>query len=218
MQAHVRHTGRCCPLCWKSSSPFQFSLKRVLFWSVVNNMLYNGFRASTTRISSAVAKCDMHFFLQQLKPVFGSNRNTPLLPPCFACELGGLVVVVGGRQSTPTRVMCVTRRVFAGRPLYDLGGRTCNMDNTKMSFDKVRNSRVAISLPKAAFWLVLKICSYKNLDDDHMMDMRYTYIHNHKNRTPFKIHVFGMKTRWWDTYSFCRFLNAINLRKTFGKK
>ena len=86
-----------------------------------------------------------------LKPVFGSNQNTPALPPCFACELGGLVVVGGGCQASVTRVMCVTRRVFAGRPLYDLGGRACNMDNTKMSFDKVRNSRVAISLPKAAF-------------------------------------------------------------------
>ena len=139
----------------------------------------------------------------------------PALPPCCACELGGLVG--GGCQWSGTRVMCVTRRVFAGRPLYDLVGRTCNMDNTKMSFDKVRNSRVAISLPKAAFWLVLKICSYKNLDDDHMMGMRYTYIHNHKNRTPFKIHVLDMKTRWWDTYSFCRVLDKINLRKTFGK-
>jgi len=161
-------------------------------------MLYNGFRASTTRISSAVLKCDMHFFLQQLKPVFGSNRNTPALPPCFACGLGGLVVVVGGRQSSGTRVVCVMVRVFASRPAYNLGGRTCgdNMDNTKMSFDKVRNSRVAISLPKAAFWLVLKIFSYKNLDDDHMMGIRYVYTPKHKYRKLFNIHVFGMKIIW----------------------
>ena len=62
LQAHVRDTGHCCPLCSKSSSPFQFSLKRVLFCSTDNKMLYNGFRAFTTRISSAVSKCDMHFF------------------------------------------------------------------------------------------------------------------------------------------------------------
>ena len=107
-------------------------------------------------------------------------------------------MVVGGRQSSGTRVVCVMRRVFASRPAYNLGGRTCedNMDNTKMSFDKVRNSRVAISLPKAAFWLVLKIFSYKNLDDDHMMGIRYVYTPKHKYRKLFNIHVFGMKIIW----------------------
>ena len=76
-----------------------------------------------------------------------------------------------------------------------------------MSFDKVRNLRNCHFASKSR---ILIGSTYKNLDDDHRMGIRYIYTQKHKNRTWVNMNVFGMKKIWWNTYSLPRFSSAIN--------